>query len=72
MRRSDGATFEPSYPDDYTEGAAIAAVLSRKPSWYFRRVERVPKRWWHLKEMWRRTGEIWQPEEGSDFTVLAA
>lgn len=62
--------FRPSYPDDWTDGDALAAVIAGKASFYFRGVRWEPRRWWQLSGQWVDTGEIWEPESG-EFDVLA-
>ncbi len=56
-RESDGAFFEasdPGYPD-YSQ-------LFSGPEWFFRRIERLPNKWWR-GERWKRTGEVWITKE---------
>lgn len=68
-RKTDGALFEPSHPDHWGDAAAITALLSNGPQFYFRRVELAPRRWWQRRARWQRTGEVWEPESG-EFEVL--
>lgn|SRR5690348_10028734 len=71
IRKSDGAIFEPSHPDDYTLGDAygdcLVSGMTGKYVFYFRRVERVKLL---FRFSWIRTGEIWQPKDGSEFHVI--
>ena len=34
-RKSDGTVWEPSHPDHWTDGHALAAVFSGNSGWYF-------------------------------------
>ena len=74
IRTSDGALFEPSFPDNYNEGRALAdaisAAFNNKPCWYFRRIEPIKKRWWHFKQRYKRTGEVWEPNASEEFELL--
>ena len=69
-RVSDSALYEPSFPDNYTDGQVISNMLSGGPQWYFRRIVQCPRRWWQLRQRWKRTGEIWQPNDASEFDVI--
>lgn len=71
-RKSDGAFFEPSYPDDYNSGKAMADCMLGNARFYFREVVWKPCplwKFWH-KGIWERTGVIWQPDTG-EFDVLS-
>lgn len=68
-RKDDGTLWMPSYPEDWTDGDALAATLSGDPSFYFRQVVFVRRRW--LPGYWSLTGNIWQPASG-EFDVLDA
>ncbi len=70
VRRLDNSIYEPSTPDGYNAGNAFADMLSGKPSWYFREIVEVPKKWWHRKKRYTRTGKTWEPQEGKEFKVL--
>lgn len=60
-RVSDGALFKPGFPP----WERLIMDWNGRPRqflsawWYGRRVEAVPRRWWHLRERWRYTGEVW-------------
>ena len=70
-RKTDGALFRPSFPDDYNAGQAIADTLTGKKSWYFRRVEpKKVRRWFRTSTIYEDTGEIWCPREGAEFDVI--
>lgn len=69
-RKSDGAMFRASVPDDYTEADAIVDCLSlKKLEFYFRGVLWQPRRWWQRRGCWVDRGEIWEPESG-EFDVV--
>lgn len=72
IRKSDATVWEPSCPDDYTEGDALATALLGRPSWYFRHVEWESSPWWKFwtRGKWVRTGDIWKPESG-EFMVVS-
>lgn len=71
VRKSDGSVFEPSTPDGYTEVDAFRDMLSGKLKWYFRQLRWEKSPWWKFWTCgrWARTGEIWQPKDGSEFDV---
>lgn len=70
VRKDDKAVFQPSYPDDYEEASAIADIIRGTIAWYFRRIVPVPRRWWHLRRRWKRTGEIWGTTTPDTFDVV--
>lgn len=70
-RKTDGAMFRPSYPDDYTGEKSMADAFTGRATFYFRSVRWQPRRWWQLHGQWIDTGEIWQPQSG-EFDVLDA
>lgn len=74
LRKSDGATFEPSTPDGYTEAEAVADLLCARRTFFFRRVElaKVKRFLRGEKVVWRRTGETWEPSSGEFFVSPTA
>lgn len=71
-RKTDGAMFRPSYPDDYSVADAIADAADGHPKFYFRGVKWQPRKWWKIwqpRGEWIDTGDIWQPQSG-EFTVI--
>lgn len=68
QRRSDGKLFEPSHPDSWTDGHALAAAISRPGWYYFREIvatQPAPAWWQRLLGIvppmqWKRTGAIWE------------
>ena len=71
-RRSDGATFEPSLPDNYNRIVALAEILSGRSKYFFRHITPAERKWWHWRRRWIRTGVIWEPKDGSEFDVIPA
>ena len=71
IRRSDGTVWEPSHPDGYTEGDAIADVLLGRSRWFFRQVEWRPSPWWRFwsRGRWVRSGDVWEPVGGREFEI---
>lgn len=68
--KATGQLYRASYPHGWGDGDAIAAAFSQEsPRFYFREVERIRRPWWRGGDIWRDTGEIWQPERGT-FDVL--
>lgn len=70
-RKTDGAMFRPSYPDNYDSGQAVADALAGTTKFYFREVRWVAPRWWQLRGKWVDTGVIWTPSSG-EFDVIDA
>ena len=56
QRESDGAFFEASNP-----GYLDLSQLFTGPVWFFRRIEKLPRKWWR-GERWKRTGEVWETD----------
>ena len=71
-RLSDGAIFEPSVPDNYDMLDCVAEILAGRSSWFLRKIEQVPRRWWHLRRRWKRTGEVWITRYPRSFEVITA
>ena len=69
-RCSDNKLFESSFPTGYNAGDAFIEVLSGKIGWYLREIIRLPKKWWHKTRRYKRTGKVWEPEEGREFSVI--
>jgi hypothetical protein len=70
VRKSDGAFFEASYPDDFGEMISdMVADRDGTGGFYFREVKLQPWRWWLPVLAWKRTGVIWKPKSG-EFSVL--
>lgn len=65
VRKRDAALFEPSFDPDNVH-AIFVDLFSGKSTFYFRRVVPVRHR---RRALWRRTGEIWEPESG-EFDVI--
>jgi hypothetical protein len=68
-RKTDGAIFRPSHPDDYCHGQAMADAILGNLRFYFRGVRWQPRRWWQIRGRWIDTGEIWESESG-EFDVI--
>lgn len=66
-RKDDGTLWMPSYPEDWTDGDAVAATLSGDPAFCFRQIILVRRRL--LPDAWILTGNVWHPLSG-EFTVL--
>jgi len=66
QRKSDGALFEASHPGypDYSQ-------LFGKTKWFFRRIEKLPRKWWWRQDRFKRTGEVWQTEEQGGSWIVA-
>ena len=72
-RKTDGALFRPSFPDDYSDVQAIIDTLTGNYLWYFRRVElKKVRRWFWTRVIYEDTGEVWCPREGAEFDVIEA
>ena len=69
-RISDGALFEPSFPDGYSSAVATADMLRGNRVFYFRRIVGVPKKWYQRADRYERTGEVWEPENSRYFEVV--
>lgn len=69
VRVSDRALFEPSCPDDYTDGKCLSDILSRVRTFYFRRVVKVKRSFWFGSKLVPH-GEIWEPTDTSLFDVV--
>ena len=73
-RKSDGAVFRASVPEDPHEFARIcgAAFADRDGGFYFRRIRLQPRRWWRFwPPRWFDTGEIWEAKSG-EFDVASS
>lgn len=57
-RISDGKYFVSSFPKEWSGLEAMVNVIGGG-SYYFLGIEKIPKKWWHLKQWWRYTGEVW-------------
>lgn len=68
-RKTDGAMFRASTPDDYTFAQSLADMFALKAEFYFRGIVWQPRRWWQLHGRWVDTGEVWEPTSG-EFDVL--
>lgn len=56
-RKSDGALFEISHTGAFMPPGTL----------FLRRVKRYPPRFWRPREIWKRTGEVWEPESRDEF-----
>lgn len=69
-RLTDEQMFEPSYPEWWTDEDSYRAVLEG-PSYYFREIEKLPRRWYRPFRLWRRTGRIWEPDDHTLFEAVS-
>jgi hypothetical protein len=63
-RLSDGAMFEASHPGF----ADYSSLFGAGPTWFFRRIEKLPRKWWWKVDRWKRTGEVWETTDNKDWT----
>ena len=81
-RKSDGAVFRASHPEDPETFARICGDAFAGGGFYFRRIRLQPKRWWRWRQRlwpfwrlwpsrWVETGEIWEPKSG-EFNVASS
>ncbi len=71
-RKSDGAVFRASFPEDPMEFARICGnAFAGRGGFYFRRIRLQPKKWWRFWRRWADTGEIWEPKSG-EFDIASS
>jgi hypothetical protein len=64
----DGTFWEPSYPDDYSDGRAYADMFSAMTSYYLRQIVFV--RGWIFRK-WRRTGLTHETNSIDGYEILS-